>query len=295
MRTAALLVLVATILVPSALAGVSGSSQLATDVLAYDGPTTITVTVTVGCDLALTTGGGTATLSMDALPSWLTAAPTTVDVDPVACVPGVQGNITQQAAITVTPAADAPGLRPTHLNATVAYKGKLQGEETAEIPIGPVVVAYRPGHKITPEGDQTFTVPSSEQYSLDMSIEVTANARTMVMFEDKALSDPNALVNGLKAHTYDVPAGETKETRKVVFTPPEGPWESVTVKFRTFSHCLDGVDCDEQNVRDVTWTFQNQSPDSIPPTTTEDAKAAPGATGLWVVLVVVVAALARRR
>lgn len=293
MRAVALLTFVILALVPSASADANGHSSFAAGELAYDEPTNVPVTVVLGCDLVLTTGGGIATVSMEELPVWLSAAPVSVEVDPMECIPGVQGEITRELSVAVTPAADAPGLVPASINATVTYDGELQGDATAKITLAPVVVGYRPGHRISPEGDQTFTVPAAQPYSFDMTIDVLANARTMVMFEDKTLSDPSAMVNGLKAHTYDVAAGETQEKRKVTFTPPEGPWESVTVTFRTFSHCLDGTNCGEESESVVTWTFKNEAPSTAPEQNAE-SKGAPGAS-LFLVLALLVSVAAMRR
>jgi MYXO-CTERM domain-containing protein len=283
-----------TFLVPSAAADAGGHSAFTGGLLAHDGPTEVPVTVVIGCDLVLTTGGGTATVSMEELPTWLSAAPQSFEVEPTECLPGALENITREIKMAVTPAASAPGLVAASLNATVTYTGAVRGNASAAIEVPPAAVAYRPGHRITPEGDQTFTVPATGAFTFDLTIEVLANARTMVMFEDKVMSDPSAFITGLKAHTYDVAAGETRETRKVVFTPPEGAWESMTVKFRTFSHCLDGPDCGETGERIVTWTFVNQTP-GVAPGAEAETKDAPGFTPFAMLAVVALALLLRRR
>jgi hypothetical protein len=281
---------------PSAAADAKGSSSFADDEIAHDAPTSVPLTVEIGCDLAITSGGGTVTVTMEELPEWLTATTATFDVDPMSCIPSSPslGNVSQEVTLQVTPSKDAPGLVPASLNATVRFTGELRGNATAGIEVPPVVVKYRPGHSTTPE-DMTFTVPPGAPYTFDLVIDVTANARTMVMFEDKKLSDPAALLNGLKAETYDVAAGKRGETRKVTFTPPEDPsWERVVVTFRTFSHCLDGDHCPEEMQRNVTWTFVNQQPGLQ--TSTLDEKDAPALPMVLVAAgLVALAAMVRRR
>ncbi|HET6399030.1 MAG TPA: hypothetical protein VFH47_05700 [Candidatus Thermoplasmatota archaeon] len=283
-------------------ADVSATTAFAGGEIAHDAPTMVPITVDVGCDLALRTAGGTVTVEFQDLPEWLTASPQSMEVDPAACVPGVDGSITQDVPMELTPSPDAPGLVPAILNASVTYTGEVteptgqvSAPETAFVETPATMVAYRPGHTMQPDGDQTFQVPGNEPYSFDLQLDIQANARTMIMFEDRTISDPNALINGLKAQIYDVPAGQTSETRKVTFTPPSGPWESVAVTFRTYSHCLDGENCGNQLERTVTWTFVNAGGEAPPAEEPESgSKDAPG-PALVIVLVALVAALAARR
>jgi hypothetical protein len=266
-------------LLPAAAADAAGRSAFQGHELSHSEPTPVPVEVVLGCDLVLTTGGGTATVAMPFLPPWLAAAPQSVTVEPADCVPGVAGNVTRAVTLQVTPASDAPGLVPANISATIQYTGSLRGASQANVSLPEVVVAYRPGHALVPAGDQEFRVPGNRSFSFDLEIQVTANARTMVMFEDKAVSDPEAMLVGLKAETYDVNAGHRGERRKVTFTPPEGPWEEVTVGFRTFSHCLDGERCGNQMEQNVTWRFVNDAPAADPPAKGASAPAALAALG----------------
>lgn len=289
----ALLAILILALLPTAAAEARGGSSFADRELAHSGPTPVPIDVVLGCDLVLTTGGGSATVTMPFLPPWLTAPAQSVAVEATDCIPGAVGNVTRTVTLQVTPAADAPGLVPANITARIDYAGELRGTAQANVTLPEVVVAYRPGHTLTPAGDQEFRVPGNRSFSFDLEIEVTANARTMVMFEDKVVSDPEALLLGLKAETYDVAAGEKGEVRKVTFTPPDGAWDEVTVSFRTFSHCLDGDDCGNQLEANLTWRFLNESPVTAQGETT---KAAP-APAVVLLLILLVAALAwiRRR
>jgi hypothetical protein len=287
----------------SARADVSASSPFQGGEIAHDASTEVPIRVVVGCDLALFQGGGTVEVTFQQLPAWLSSELQSVEVDPAGCVPGVTGNITQDVPMQITPASNAPGLLPFVLNATVTFTGEVM-EPTGQVSQPATVtvltpetkLAYRPGHTMTPDGDQTFQVPANEPYTFDLRLDIHANARTMIMFEDKTLSNPDALLNGLRAETYDVAAGQTSETRKVMFTPPGTPWESVVVTFRTYSHCLDGENCGNQLERTVTWTFTNaggaepsaQDPES-------GSKDTPGPAFLVVLFALLAAFVARRR
>jgi hypothetical protein len=296
---AAFLALAAVLLAPLAAADVSHSTTFEGGAIPYDGSATIPIQVSVGCDVILGSLGGAASIAVIA-PAWLNATSTTVTFDPMECAadPTVEA-ITKQADVTITPAADAPGLVNATLNATIVYVGEAPGPlgEARESPVmlPEVHVAYRPGHLLTPSGDQTFTVTDGT-YAFDMTMDITANARTMVMFEDKKVTG-GGLVTGLQAHVFNVPNGERNLVQPVKFTAPQGAWDQVKVTFRNYSHCLDGTDCGDQLTQIVTWTFKNGNPAAAaePASEKAESKGAPGLMLPSLLGILALAAVALRR
>lgn len=258
---AALLALAAILLAPLAAADPSHATTFTGGAIPYDGSATIPIDVSIECYALLASLGSSASVVVVG-PAWLNATSTTVTFDPMECSSNPAAVLTKQVEVSLTPSANAPGLVNATLNATLVYASERPGSQPEQSPIElpGVHVAYRPGHALTPDGDQTFTVTNGS-YSFDMTIDIAANARTMIMFEDKKVSG-GALLTGLQAHTFNVPEGERNRVNPVKFTAPQGVWESVKVSFRTYSHCLDDTDCGPQLERTVTWTFTNADPNT---------------------------------
>lgn len=296
MKAAALLAIAVALLAPAATADVTHSTTFTGGAIPYDGSVTIPIQVTVGCDVILGSLGGSASVVVVG-PAWLNTTSTTVTFGPTDCSGGPTAEVSKEAEVILTPAPDAPGLVNASLNGTITYIGEVAnpltpGPSPVELPA--VHVAYRPGHLMTPNGDQTFTVTNGS-YSFDMTVDVTANARTMIMFEDKKVSG-GGLLTGLQAHVFNVPEGEIQLVQPVKFTAPEGAWDTVKVSFRNYSHCLDGADCGEQLEKSVTWTFTNANPTDIEPASEKkDAKGAPGPLLPATLLALALAAVVVRR
>ena len=271
-----LVALAAILLLPTVAADLNHSTTFEGGAIPYDGTATIPIMVEVGCDIVLMTAGGSASVQVTGLPTWLTAESTVLSFDTMECTNPL-GNVTKQADLVLTPAADAPGLVNATLNATIVYDGEAPGPlgdpRLSPVTLPDVHVSYRPGHVITPTGDQTFMVANGS-YAFDMKVDITANARTMIMFEDKRVQG-GGMLTGLQAHVFDVPAGERSLVQPVKFTAPQGEWDTVRVLFYNYSHCLDGVDCGPQVASNVTWTFKNAGAAAA---VTEDggSKDAPG-------------------
>lgn len=288
MKAAALLAIAVALLVPAATADVTHSTTFTGGAIPYDGSVTVPIQVTVGCDVILGSLGGSASVAV-AGPVWLNATSTTVAFEPTECSGGPTAEVSKEAEVVLTPALNAPGLVNATLNGTITYVGEVAnpltpGPSPVELPA--VHVAYRPGHVMTPNGDQTFTVTSGT-YTFDMKVDITANARTMIMFEDKKVSG-GGLLTGLQAHVFNVPEGEIQLVQPVKFTAPQGAWDTVKVSFRNYSHCLDGTDCGPEVEKTITWTFNNANPVAIEPAGQKsDSKGAPGPA-----LPIVLAALA---
>lgn len=293
---AALLALAALLLAPLAAADATHSTTFTGGAIPYDGTATIPIDVTVECPDLLVGLGSSA--RVDAVgPSWLNATSTTVTFDPMECSGSPAGALTKQVEVSLTPLPDAPGLVNATLNATLVYDDENPATQASQSPIElPAVhVAYRPGHIMAPAGDQTFTVTDGT-YTFDMQVDITANARTMIMFEDKKVSG-GGLLTGLQAHVFDVPAGEVQLVQPVKFTAPQGAWETVKVSFYNYSHCLDGTDCGPQIQSNVTWTFKNANPAVIEPAgEKKDSKGAPGpALPAVLIALALVAIMVRRK
>jgi hypothetical protein len=294
---AALLALAAVLLAPLASADATHSTTFTGGAIPYDGSATIPIDVTIQCPTLLVEGLGGGSAHVEVVgPAWLSATSTTVTFDAMECSSNPSVPLTKTVEVSLAPLPNAPGLVNATLNATLVFEDENPATEASRSPIElPAVhVAYRPGHVLTPDGDQTFTVTNGS-YAFELTIDITANARTMIMFEDKKVSG-GALLTGLQAHTFNVPEGEVSRVNPVKFTAPQGAWESVKVSFRTYSHCLDGTDCGPQLEKTVTWTFNNANPDAtVEPSSEKESKGAPGLLLPSIVAALAIAALAIRR
>lgn len=227
------------------------------DLLTPDGETVYAGNLTVGCGIVLENNGeADAHVEAHGLPVGINASVAELHFGIENCLGAEE--VTKPFEITVT-TDGAVGLVPFAfmLEAEVGEGGEVVASATQE-----VMVDYVPGHTVDPEGDRVFTVDGGT-YEFPLHIEITANAKTMVMFEDKTVSG-TASLNGLKATIFDVGGGQTNETFDIVFTAPTEAWTEETVTFYTYSHCLDKEDCGENNAQTITWTFQNANPGATP-------------------------------
>ncbi len=293
-RTPIIMLAVATVvaLLPATSAQApSAAFELEADVppmLSPDAPTAIEIMVTVGCmEVLENMGEADVSVALADAPEWLQAEPVQLHFGIEEC-PGHDA-VVKNATLSVD-TIDAPGLAPF----TLALVAQL-GDHAAETEAPGVMVDYLPGHLMTPDGDQTFMV-NGTTFEFDLALEITANAKTMIMFEDKVVSGAASLT-GLRAHIFDVASGDRSLTNRVVFTAPEGEWAEETVSFYTYSHCLDGPDCGENFARNVTWTFQNVGP-AVPATdeapVDKDADA-PAVSWAFLLVAMAVAVTLRRR
>lgn len=220
-------------------------------------PTGVPFNVTLDCAVIAQKGGSAnVDVSLDKAPAWITAQAARVSFAAADCVTGAKTTLTRPGTIQLAAAADAPGLEPFSVTLSAAVTGSTE-KTTAKK--DDLVLGYRPGHALSPPGDQTFRVTQAT-YAFELAINVTANAQTMVMFEDKTV-DLGSL-DGLRAMTFDVANGERAITYNVLYTPPTGNWTQAKVTFRTYSHCLVGDGCDPQLASTITWTFLNEQPPS---------------------------------
>jgi hypothetical protein len=247
MRTLlALLAAGASLLLVGSASALTIDAEDPTTLVPHDGSLDLNVVVTATCQEILL-GGASLTVALGATgaPSWLGVTGSTVDFSLTEC--GATVNVVKNGTVTLTPAADAIGLQPVSLTVTA-------NTDAATDPVSGVMVSYRPGHQISPSGDQTFRVTDAT-YPFNVSIAVQANARTMVMFTEKVVNGTGVLT-GLRDHTFDVAAGETTLVLPVTFTAPTGKWSTNTVTFTNFSHCLEHDSCSQPTMmKNITWTF----------------------------------------
>ncbi len=239
----------------------------------------ITVDVTVDCADIVSAGGSLdAALTAEVLDG-VDVTGETVSFAVSDCSPP-SSTVTKQGTVTLTPTDSAAGLTP--------FDAKIiSGDE--QTTVEGLAVDYKPGHTMSIEGDQTFEVTGGYiEFPLDLTI--TANAKTMIMFEEKSVS--TGLLDGLAHKVFDVAANETSATYTVSWTAPEGGWENATVSFYTYSHCLDKTEgCDPQFESRPTWTFINMDPHG---TETEGEKESPSFALPLLIVGLALVALRRR-
>lgn len=264
------------------------------DVLVPTGPNMVPFTVTLECSL-IATKGGTVSVDVtatDAAP-WLHVAPARVSFPLTDCASGQRTTLTKPGAVALTPTPDAPGLQPFTLTLLAQVAGSTEKASSTKENL---VLAYKPGHTLTPAGDQTFPV-TEPTYAFELRIDITANTKTMVMFENKTV-DVGAL-DGLRAMTFDVANNDRTITYNVLYTPPEFNWTEAKVRFHTYSHCLVGGNCTPQLEQNLTWTFVNNQPPTRPhnreATPTTAGGNSPGLGTFFLVAAIAMAAAALRR
>ena len=257
-RFAPLLVLPLLLLLAPLAEAQAGPVSLTADVapeLPPVGPILVPVNVTLDCTLIASKAG---TVNVDVglaeAPAWLNATTERLTFSVTECASNTSTTLLKSGTVSLEPAMDAPGLEPFAITLQAQVVGSTEKASTRKENI---ILAYRPGHVLTPAGDQTIDV-TEETYAFELRIDVTSNAQTMVMFEDKTV-DVGSL-DGLRAMTFDVANGDRSITYNVLFTPPETAWTEANVRFRTYSHCLVGSGCDPQLEQNITRTFLNKQP-----------------------------------
>lgn len=254
------LVLAASLLFVPAATAQSGPVSLAADVaptLPPTDPIPIRFNITLDCALIATKGG---TVNVDVTlsesPTWLSATASRIGFVANDCVSSAGASVKKPGTLSLRALPEAPGLTPF----SIALKASVAGSsETATTRKEGVALAYRPGHVFTPSGSQTFSVTGGT-FAFPLAIAVSANAATMVMFEEKTV-DLGSL-DGLRPMTFDVENGERNITYTIQFTPPAFNWTTAVARFRTYSHCLVGDGCTPQLEENITWTFTNEQPNS---------------------------------
>lgn len=249
--------------------------------------------VTMDCSFIVLRGGSAQVdYTFEGLPDGVGANASSTDLDGTDCLAGLPASsLTRNVTVTVTASRDAAGLVPfdfTILASGESLSGSAEGSGTFQ----DVMVDYGPGHAIDP-GDATFEVTGGE-VSFNLTVSVSANAKTMVMFED--VERPSgARLDGLKSVTFDVAEGHREEVLPITFKAPSGDWDELAVTFTHVSHCQEGEECDPLGHEEVTWTFTNAG-GAAPADDEGDSKESPGpVAGLLVLALVGLALRARRR
>lgn len=267
--------------VPSAAFEILATSE---PFLEPDATTEIPVTVTVGClEVLENMGEADVSISIVEPPAWLTYEALEMHFGIEDCAGHEE--ITKDGNLIVD-VFGAPGLEAFSLTVQAAL-----GSHTTDAVLEDLMVDYLPGHTMDPDGDQTFQVMGAT-YEFDLTVDILANAKTMIMFEDKVVSG-TASLTGLKANIFDVAAGDTQMIAPVLFTAPEGPWTQETVTFYTYTHCLDKEGCGPQQPQNITWTFVNANP--APLSVEETSESTPSVPiGMLLVAVAGLAVAVRR-
>lgn len=260
------------------------------DFISPTNSTDVDVTVEAACALILQEAGSSdVTVSVDG-EGYVTADDATVELDATECVGSTSGIISGDGTVTLEPVDDTLGLKAFN----ITFSASL-GESSDTDEVQGVQLDYLPGHDMDPAGDQTFDVTNGT-ITFPLEVEITANAKSMVMFE--RISASAGSVSGFSSMVFDVPNDVREETFQVKWTAPSGDWDEETVTFYTYSHCLDDTNtlpCDEHQPADVTWTFVNAGGSSGDNTTGGDDKDSPGLPLVGAVVAIGLVALARRR
>ncbi len=251
--------------------------------------TDLEVTGTISCQDFITAGKQTltVTLSSDAPDEWGPADGTLTFTAGADCL-SASTSTTATGKVSFTPTADAMGLIGETI--TIAATGDLEDTvQRNEL----MWVAYQPGHTMETSIDFPYELTESK-LTFNLTITITANTNTMVMFENVTTTGGN--VAGLSHEQFFFTAGEERtRTKTISWEPPTGEWEEATISFYNYSHCLifDFGDCDAEVEDNISWTITNGGVPSPEPEGDGD-KGSPGA-GILLVLAAVGAALVLRR
>lgn len=220
------------------------------------GSTDVNFTLHVGCDILLEEGGSaTFTVSTD-LPAEFGAESKDVDVSADQdCLLGGSGDREVSDTLTITPVDGAMGNNKTTFTLTATGAGESGEAENSD----QVWIGYLPGHELDPEIEFPYTMTAADGPELvfNVTVTITANSNTMVMFE-QADATPGD-VTGLAHEVFNLKTGDARErTKTVTFIPPADDWENATISFFNFSHCLDsGFECGNEMEQDISWTITN--------------------------------------
>lgn len=299
MKRAFLLLLAAFVAAPAAAQGIDTFEVDALDASREFGvgqTTTIPVNVTVGCGFLLEHGTSLdVTLETDLPASWgASGSDVSFSASPT-CVTS-SGELTEAGSIDVTPTAEAPGLERRTFT---IYANTTDGDSATFDHSSDVWVEYVPGHDLDVDIDFPYTYTAEDEGAVEFNatLTISANADTMVMFENVRTSGTLSGFSGQQIFMLSDGAERTR-TMSVTWTPPSGSWGNATISFYTYSHCMADEDaCDMANPgarnfeENVTWEIQNEAGSG----NGGDGKDSPGA-GLFLIPGLAAAAfLARRR
>ena len=284
------LLLAAALAAPTAQAAVAIDGENSAKTIPTSGGS-LSFNVTVDCTEFLTQGGPTldATVTTD-LPDYYGAQDGPANFSAQDSVTGAQQQLTQCIDVTLSPTDDALGLVPTPFKATATV-----GSASAEFDHDKnVQIAYKDGHTMTTDVSfpYDFTEADGEALEFNITIDIAANSRTMVMFIDPGASAGN--VDGLFHQIFDVEDCETTRTIGVTWTPPSFAWENATISFYNYSHCLNGSPCDPTNEQNITWEIRNAQTGGGPSNTPDDEES-PSVPFIALGLALVAAAFVARR
>lgn len=254
----------------------------------YMGSAELACSVSVGClEMA---GGATTTVTVEVQgpPTWLTAAPGTAPLDPMACITGT-GFVSAHVLVALTASKDAPAVIDTPLS-LVATVGQTASAPDAAI----VTVAYNWDYTLTTDAKFPLTV-TTPTVVFNLTVKQSSNARSMVMMEEVRTSA--GVIAGLTSTVYESGPGKSdSKTFKVTYTPPTGEWETAKVDFMAYGHylLLDSRSGPYDNGTAVSWTFTNGGVEPVDDG--GDSKDSPAPVGALLALgLVALAAFARRR
>ncbi len=291
MKRILLLAALLLVAIPTASAAVTVAAEDGDLELMAGQSATIPVTVTVTCDEFVLAGAQSITYAIQSTArADLNPTYTAITVAAGAsCVPG--NTVSGTGDITLSPGTDAVALMPQTLKVYAVQGSTNVSDDRA----GNVWVAYNPGHQLTTDIAFPYTWTGGEMLAFNLTIDVTANDDTMIMFFPVS-SPANGTVNGIGGNPkfFLRQGDDATQVKPVTWTPPAGAWDNATISFRHYSHCLNGGDldaCEAQFEETVVWTIQN----GAPPTPAAE-KDSPGVgAGLIIGLLAVAIVVLRRR
>jgi MYXO-CTERM domain-containing protein len=286
------LLLLAALAVPTASAQTpEGVTVTATDLatpIPYEGSAELPVSVSVGCLTILENQGSTTvTVAVSDAPSWLTATPATIELEPQSCITGGNGFASGDGTVGLTVTKDAPGV----VDHTINLTGTL-GTTASDPATATFTVAYFVDYTLVPDVTFPLTVNGTEA-SFNVTVTQASNARSMVMIEQ--MKTTAGVFSGLASIVYENDAGMPAEkTFKVTFKAPEGEWTNATTTFTAFGHylLLDGRAGDFDAGTPVTYSFVAGHAGHVE----DEDKDSPAPVGVLLALgLVALAAFVRRR
>ena len=296
---AILLLGIAMLIVPTVAAGAPDTFEITPvdgDVartISATGSTEIDYTVTVGCAHFALQGEDSLEISLSTnLDAYYGAsfAPVTVTPGP-ACITSTEGEVTATATLKLTPTSSAMGLLPRDDFTVTATAGDASDTYEHEEPIQ---IDYKGGHTTTTSilFPYNFTDEDGGAIHFNYTVDVQANSRTMVMWEN--VSSGGGSLDGMApTHTFPVEEGERQWAYNLTWRPPTGNWDNATISFYTYSHSTKISPTEKVNEQTVTWTIYN---DATPAKSGNgDSKGLPGLPMPAIFLAVALAVALRRR
>lgn len=250
------------------------------------GSADLIVTVTVDCAEILAANNDLKVpVSTTGLPDWFGAGTAEASFALTDCAPP-SVSASKDVTLTFTPTADAFGLDPYGFTVNA-------GTDSAPY-TGPIQVGYLDGHQISSDMEFPYVLTDADEgrVTWNVTIDVTANSQTMVMFQNLQYSVGK--VSGISHQIFDVETEDTTRTLTATFEAPDFEWEEATITFWNYSHCLKGTDCPPTNSQNLTWVIQNGA--GGPSNGGGDGKDSPGLAPVTLTIALVaITLLARRR